>query len=182
MGLTVPRTSAWLLAVPDAVEQLQASDRLVFYRSDLERLLGISRPWAATLMRRFGAQVVGSVLVLPRADLIAALRGCRRGRAYTRELARHTRLTGELRRARIASVRVAPAPPAPSALAVLPGLPAGVVLEPGRLEVRFDEPKDAIARLYTLAKVLLAHYDDFETLVTSPSRDIEPAPRADAVG
>ena len=47
----------------------------------------------------------------------------------------------------------------------LSGLPAGVSVEPGRIEVRFSGAQDAVARLYALAQALTHDYAQFEALV-----------------
>ena len=57
----------------------------------------------------------------------------------------------------------------------LSGLPAGLLVEPGRIEVRFAEAKEALTRLYALAQALVNDFEDFEALVggerTSKDRD-----------
>ena len=47
----MPAKPRWLLAVPDAVRQLERLDRDLLTRRDLERLFGVSRARAAQLMR-----------------------------------------------------------------------------------------------------------------------------------
>ena len=47
----------------------------------------------------------------------------------------------------------------------LSGLPAGVSVEPGRIEVRFSGAKDAVGRLFALAQALTNDYEQFEALV-----------------
>ena len=47
----------------------------------------------------------------------------------------------------------------------LSGLPEGVSVEPGRIEVRFRGAQDAVGRLFALAQALTNDYDRFETLV-----------------
>ena len=66
----MPAPPRWLLAVPDAVRQLERLDRDLVTRRDLERLFGVSRARAAQLMRTFGAELAGSSRVLRRADLL----------------------------------------------------------------------------------------------------------------
>ena len=63
----MPAPPRWLLAVPDAVRQLEKLDRDLVTRRDLERLFGVSRARAAQLMRTFGAELAGSSCVLRRA-------------------------------------------------------------------------------------------------------------------
>ena len=47
----------------------------------------------------------------------------------------------------------------------LSGLPAGVSVEPGRIEVRCSGAKDAVGRLFALAQALTNDYEQFEALV-----------------
>ncbi len=47
----------------------------------------------------------------------------------------------------------------------LAGLPAGVSVAPGRIEVRFRGAKDAVGRLFALAQALTHDYERFEALV-----------------
>ena len=47
----------------------------------------------------------------------------------------------------------------------LSGLPAGVSVEPGRIEVRFSGAQEAVGRLFALAQALTHDYEQFETLV-----------------
>jgi len=68
----VPAKPRWLLAVPDAVRQLERLDRDLVTRRDLEKLFGVSRARAAQLMREFGAELAGSSRVLRRAEPPAA--------------------------------------------------------------------------------------------------------------
>ena len=47
----------------------------------------------------------------------------------------------------------------------LAGLPEGVSVEAGRIEVRFSGAQDAVGRLYALAQALVNDYERFEALV-----------------
>ena len=122
-------------AVPDAIRQLDALDRALLIRRDLERLVGVSTGRATALMTAVGAGRTGPLLTLPRADLLR-----QRRRPRTRAAVR-----GEAPR--------------------LAGLPAGVSVEPGRIAVRFRGAKDAVGRLVALAQALTHDYEPFEALV-----------------
>ena len=145
----MPATPRWLLAVPDAIRQLEALDRDLLTRRDVERLFGVSRARAAQLMRTFGAELVGASRVLRRTALLRQLRKYRQRAAF-----RQARLTG---------IRVAV--PREAREARLSGLPAGVSVEPGRIEVRFSGAQDAVGRLFALAQALTNDYEQFEALV-----------------
>ena len=68
-----------------------------------------------------------------------------------------------LRQARLTGIRVAV--PRAARAARLAGLPAGVSVEPGRIEVRFSGAQDAVGRLFALAQALTHDYEQLEALV-----------------
>ena len=103
----MPAPPRWLLAVPDAIRQLEALDRDLLTRRDVERLFGVSRARAAQLMRTFGAELVGASRVLRRTALLRQLRTYRQRAAFRGEEERRTRLVAELRQARLTGIRVA---------------------------------------------------------------------------
>ena len=55
----MPPKPRWLLAIPDAISQLEKLDRTLLTRRDIERLFGVSTARAATLMQTFGAEMTG---------------------------------------------------------------------------------------------------------------------------
>ena len=143
----MPATPRWLLALPDAIRQLAALDRDLLTRRDLERLFGVSKGRAVALMTAFGAGRTGHLLTLPRAALLRQLRRHRTRAAVRGEATRRDRVVTAIRQARLTGIRVA----VPSE-ARLAGLPAGVSVEPGRIEVRFSGAQDAVGRLFALAQ------------------------------
>ena len=159
----MPARPRWLLAIPDAIRQLDALDRELLTRRDIERLFGVSKVRAAQLMATFGAGRTGHILTLPRAELLRQLRRHRKRAAFRGEEARRDRVVTEIRKARLTGIRVAV--PVEALEARLPGLPAGVSVEPGRIEVRFSGAKDAVGRLFALAQALTNDYERFEELV-----------------
>ncbi len=88
-------------------------------------------------------------------------------------------MVGELRQARLTGIRGAVpvealetrlpgGPPGGAGEAPEPrlaGLPEGVTVETGRIEVRFADAKEAVARLFALAQALTGDYERFEELV-----------------
>ena len=159
-SVQVPR---WLLAVPDAIRQLETLDRDLLTRRDVERLFGVSRARAAQLMRTFGAALVGASRVLRRTELLRQLRRHRTLAVFRGEATRRARVVTALRQARLTGIRVAV--PREAREARLSGLPAGVSVEPGRIEVRFRGAQDAVGRLFALAQALTHDYEQFEALV-----------------
>ena len=132
----MPATPRWLLAVPDAIRQLETLDRDLLTRRDMERLFGVSRARAAQLMRTFGAARVGASRVLRRTALLRQLRQYRQRAAFRGEEERRTRLVAALRQARLTGI-----------------------------EVRFSGAQDAVGRLFALAQALTHDYEQFEALV-----------------
>ena len=159
----MPATPRWLLAIPDAIRQLEALDREVLTRRDIEQLFGVSRARAATLMQTFGAEMTGYQRTLPRTQLLRQLRRHRTRAAFRGEATRRDRVVTAIRQARLTGIRVAV--PRAALEARLAGLPAGVSVEPGRIEVRFSGAQEAVARLFALAQALTHDYEQFEALV-----------------
>ena len=159
----MPATPRWLLAIPDAIRQLEQLDRDLLIRRDLERLFGVSKVRATQLMTTFGAGRTGPLLTLPRATLLRQLRRHRTGAAFRHEATRRETVVTAIRRARLTRIRVAV--PVEALEARLAGLPAGVSVAPGRIEVRFSSAKDAVGRLFALAQALTNDYEQFEALV-----------------
>ena len=159
----MPAKPRWLLAIPDAIQQLEALDQDLLTRRDLERLFGVSKVRATQLMTAFGAGRTGHLLTLPRAALLRQLRRPLTLAAFRREATRRDRVVTAIRQARLTGIRVAV--PVEALEARLSGLPAGVSVEPGRIEVRFSGAKDAVGRLFALAQALTHDYERFEALV-----------------
>jgi hypothetical protein len=162
----MPFAPLWLSRIPDAVGQLETLDRETLTRKDLERLFGVSRALAAQLMHRFGASPVGSQLVIDRGRLIRTLKTLRRGRQAQAATARRTAVVTALRQARLEAVHVAV--PASVLQTQVAGLPAGVALGPGRIEVQFTSVPEALQKLFTLAQAISNDYDRFVAIVGRP--------------
>ena len=159
----MPAQPRWLLALPDAIRQLETLDRDLLTRRDMERLFGVSRARAAQLMRTFGAELVGNQRTLPRTQLLRQLRRHRTRAAFRGEETRRDRVVTAIRQARLTGIRVAV--PSEAREGRLASLPEGVKVARDRIEVRFSGAQEAVARLYALAQVLSNDYDRFETLV-----------------
>src|ERR1700674_506737 len=102
----MPIAPNWYPRIPDAIAQLEVLERDLLTRTDLEVLLGVSRPRASQLLHRFHARPVGSQLVLDRPALIRSLRAIRRGRPAKAAAVRRTNVVTTLRQARLEAVRV----------------------------------------------------------------------------
>ena len=159
----MPAQPRWLLAIPDAIRQLDQLDRDLLTRRDLERLFGVSKVRAVALMTAFGAGRTGHLLTLPRAAFLRQLRRHRTLAAFRSEATRRDRVVTAIRQARLTGIRAAV--PSEALEARLSGLPDGVSVEPGRIEVRFSSAQDAVGRLFALAQALTHDYERFEALV-----------------
>ena len=159
----MPARPRWLLALPDAIAQLDALDRPLLTRRDLEQLLGVSRARAATLMRAFGAELTGSIRTLPRPALLRQLRTLQKDATFRGEEARRDRVWTALRQARRTGIRVPV--PVDALDGRLASLPAGVSVRRDWIEVRVTSAHDAVAKLFSLAQTLTHDYDRFETLI-----------------
>ena len=142
----MPAKPRWLLSIPDAISQLENLDRTLLTRRDIERLFGVSKARAATLMQTFGAEMTGNQRTLPRTKLLQQLKKHRGRAAFRGEEERRARLVTELRKARITGIRVPL--PAETLNSKLASLPEGVTVERDRIEVRFSGAKNATERLY----------------------------------
>ena len=160
----MPPKPRWLLAIPDAISQLEKLDRTLLTRRDIERLFGVSTARAATLMQTFGAEMTGCQRTLPRTKLLRQLRKHRARSAFRGEVERRDRLVAELRKARVTGIRVTlPVESCPRDCRVRRtdaklALPEGVSVSRG-------PAKEAVERLYALAYALVNDYERFEELV-----------------
>ena len=159
----MPAKPRWLLAIPDAISQLEKLDRQLLTRRDIERLFGVGKVRAAALMKTFGAELVGNQRTLPRTKLLQQLKKHRGRAAFRGEEERRARLVAELLQARLTGVRFKV--PAETMSAQLANLPEGVSVARGRIEVRFDGAENALERLFALAQALGNDYVRFEELV-----------------
>ena len=99
-GGAVPRRNPGRLG-PPATLQLEALDRTLLMRRDIEQLFGVSKVRAATLMQTFGAEMTGNQRTLSRTKLLRQLRKHRSRTAFRHEEERRERLVSELRKARL---------------------------------------------------------------------------------
>ena len=100
----MPAQPRWLLAIPDAIRQLEQLDLALLTRRDLERLFGVSKVRAVALMTAFGAGRTGHLLTLPRAALLRQLRRHRTRAAFRGEATRRARVVTAIRKARLTGI------------------------------------------------------------------------------
>ena len=161
----MPAPPRWLIAVPDAIRQLEALDRDLLTRRDVERLFGVSRARAAQLMRTFGAELVGASRVLRRTELLRQLRKYRQRAAFRGEEERRTRPGRH--RAPPGAAHRDPGRGAPSRRSrrACPACPRAYRSNPAGSRCASAARKDAVGRLFALAQALTHDYEQFEALV-----------------
>ena len=158
----MPARPKWLLRVPDAIEQLDRLNRDIVTRLDVQTLLGVGKSRANTLMVEFGARRTGSMLTIARTVLLDVLKKRRAGRVFRIEADRQENLYSALRRARTGGVRFRV--PIETTGTRLKNLPEGVTVGESRITVEYGGPKEALAKLYSLAQALANDYARFEAL------------------
>jgi hypothetical protein len=150
------RKSEWLVRIPEALDLLTAFPAPVIDRAGLERVLGIQRRVAIRLMHQFGGYQAGRTFLIDRSTLISGLREVYTSGAFHYERRRWLRVSRELEEARKTyKARQIPIP-APD-----DHFQSRIVLERGRLEIRFETAIELLQSLVELAKAVS---DDFEAI------------------
>jgi hypothetical protein len=162
----VARKTEWIHRIPAAVRILRSSTAPFADRSDVERILQVSRRGAVRILHRLGAAELGRNLVIDREQLIARLLAVASGEEVQYERRRFQRLEQELAtaakdfRARHVAVKSSPA----IEDTTMRSLPSSVRLRPGRLEIDFGSPEELLTRLYDLSQAVANDYPTFELL------------------
>ena len=160
----MPPKPRWLLAIPDAIQQLEKLDRQLLTRRDIERLFGVGKVRAAALMKTFGAELVGNQRTLPRTKLLQQLKK-HLGRAAFRRRGGETRAPG--RRTPAGPADRGPVQGAGRDHERAAGEPArgGCPLLAAGSRCGSTGRRTPLARLYSLAQALGNDYGRFEELV-----------------
>lgn len=165
----MPRKTEWMLRIPEALERLGRFPAPVVDRAALEDLLGIHRRMAIRLMHRFGGFQAGRTFLVDRGRLAEQLAGIRDSEEYSSEQRRWVRFVEALDQARqIHKSRQVTIPPPSSSEN------RRIVLEPGRLEVRFTTTIELLQSLLELAQEI---GNDFEAVRGRIEQDTGSLPR-----
>jgi hypothetical protein len=161
----MPAQPLWLERLPEISAQVAAADAPLWWdRAAIEKLFGLQRRRAISLLQQMGAASVGKNLAIERSALRRFLEQPRRQDAYQEEQARTARVATRLQQlrheqhARQVSI---PLPAAAERLAFA-GLPAGIDLQRRQLTIAFDTPAELLERLVALAQALMNDYETFE--------------------
>ena len=161
--LQMPAKPAWMLMIPNIIEQLQKLEAPVLDRAVFERLFQVKRRRAIQLMQHFGGFRSGHTVLVDRSALMADLQQLGKTDDCLRERRRKQRLSANLdelhRHCTAARIRLPVSPGAQHRTAG--NLPTGISLEPGKLTVQFSAPEELFAKLYELGQ---AAANDYETV------------------
>lgn len=161
--LFMPDHPSWFQRIPEILTTLVHSPSPLIDRFSIEQLFDLSRRQAIRLMHLFGGYQAGRTFLVDRQDLIRRLEAYRDGTPLPQVSERKRRIWRDLaqQRDRIRAQAV----PIPGTeqfpAAGLSGLPKGIVLEKGRLEIAFDHPEELLQKLYALSQALAAEYSQF---------------------
>ncbi len=165
----MPAKPSWFLRVPDILQELRALSLPLLDRPAIEKLFGIHRRRAQSLMAGFGGFQTGRTCLIDRRQLIAALEALERGDEFQWEQRRKERLSAELLdvRRQLPGRHVTVAVSAAASDRRLAELPAGVHLQPGELRIQFSGTQDLLQKLYELSQGILNDWKGFEAWVTN---------------
>jgi hypothetical protein len=157
----MPAKPTWLLHIPTIIQQLQALDAPVVDRRICERLFGVRRRRAITLMQQFGGYKSGNTALVDRIAMISKLADIEQTAEYSYESTRKQKLSDkldQLHRCKAATKIRLPV----SVMAqhnMLTDLPPGITLSPGKLVIEFTAPEELFAKLYELAQAATNDFD-----------------------
>jgi len=161
----MPDQPSWIDRVPEILKTLESGGSPPFLdRPAVEALFGVRRRQAIELLRRFGGYQVGKTFLAPREAVAGFLRHPQRWAAAAEERGRFERVRDALGEARQELDQRRIAIPTCEAMfrVELGGLPAGIVLEAGKLTVAFATPAELLEKLFALSQALGNDYDTFE--------------------
>ncbi len=173
MGDTpMPAKPAWYGRIDEAIRFLEAHPRPFVDRATVEFLLGVGRRRAQQIMAPCVVDRVGANGLAGRKEMIDRLRRLAEGEDGYYERRRREKLAqvlAELRRARLERPQLLVEAPAQIVRQEFDNLPEGVSLEPGRITISFDDPRQALEKLLALAMAIGNDYDRFERCATCGS-------------
>jgi hypothetical protein len=161
----VPAKPAWYSNLAHIIEELRSSPRPFVDRATVEFLLGVGRRRAQQILAPCITDHVGTNGLADRDRLITRLRQLAEGNQGYYELRRRRQLAKaivQLRKERIEQPQLLVEAPVQVVNQEFENLPAGVRLEPGRITITFDQPRQALEKLLALAMAISNYFDRFE--------------------
>lgn len=173
----MPAKPLWYQHLPRILEELRRLPRPWVDRATVEFLLGVGRRRAQQIMAPCIRDRVGANGLADRDTFIAHLEQIAAGEeAYYEVRRRHkvAAVIGQLRRDRIDHPKLIVEAPTAIVHQEFDALPPGLSLEPGRITVEFDEPRQALEKLLALAMAAGNDFARFEKKVARPVRNTAP--------
>jgi len=164
----LPAKPVWYSQIEAIVEDLQSLPRPFLDRPTIEVLLGVGRRRAQQIMAPCVTDRVGSNGLVDRELLIAHLRRLARSEDVSYERVRRRKigeLIGRLRKDRLERPQLLVEAPVQVMSLEMDKLPGGIEVEPGRITVEFEQPRQALEKLLALAMAIGNDYGWFERLV-----------------
>ena len=172
----MPDKPLWLARIPEAARSLEAMPDPWVDRTMLESLLSIGRRRAQQLLAPVATRRVGASILARREDVIAHLQNIANGETTFYEDRRQRKLWDQLAGIRQRWIEQPPVLVEVSNENVrrlaerdFEGLPEGVELTPGSIQVRFRNPEEALQKLMALAIAISHNRVAFERLVSEES-------------
>lgn len=170
-NFSMPHVPYWIHQLPAALAELEQLSVELIDRAALQRLLGIRKTEAWSLLKRWGGQPLGGALVLPRDQLREALLRAQENPWYSTEPSRHARVQQLINQARRERDRARAL--VPIAVDEIPellgqtfaGLPKTIRVGAGRIEIACTSAEDALRQLLELAQAIGNEYGEFERLL-----------------
>ena len=171
----MPAKPAWYSKINDVIGELEALPRPFVDRAAVEFLLGVGRRRAQQILSPCITDRVGTNGLAGREAFIAHLRRLADGQDgyYERRRRRNVaEILTRLQRDRLERPQLLVEAPVQILTQEFENLPAGVLLEPGRITVTFDQPQQALEKLLALAMAISNDFDRFERQVQlDPRKD-----------
>ena len=158
----MPAKPSWCSKIKEVVSELERQPRTFVDRATVEFLLGVGRRRAQQILAPCVTDRVGGNGLADREALIVHLRKLAGGESGRAERQRRIRVARSLAGLR---PRLLVEAPAEIELQKLENLPAGVQMEPGRISVTFDHPREALEKLLALAMAIRNDFERFERQV-----------------
>jgi hypothetical protein len=164
---------SWIHRIPEMIEILALADVERVDRQMAEHLFDLRRTAAKALLRRLGAELYGHSLVISRGLLMARLRETQENPDWNWEAQRRRAMQNRIETTRIESPRrsvVALAGEFQKSLdgISVPGLPATIELQPGKVSIQCRNMEDLLEQLVLLVKVLDNDYDTMRHHIEPP--------------
>jgi hypothetical protein len=170
----VPAKPVWYSKIDQVIAALEAHSRPFVDRATIEFLLGVGRRRAQQIMAPCITERVGSNGLADRDRLISRLRSLAEGDDRYYEMERRRKVAGvlnEMRRARIEQPQVLIEAPFSVVNQEFETLPPGIQLQPGKITVHFEHPREALEKLLALAMAVGNDFALFERLTaTDPAQ------------